>query len=121
MQTCACCGYQTIKAKGDYEICPICFWEDDPVQEADPWFEGGANQPSLFQSQINFRAFGAMEQRFIDDVRPVHGRDQKDPNWRLLTADDKIHATTPRHIEAVWGTAEQLSYNYWERNPKGKP
>ena len=42
MQTCACCGYQTIEAKGDYEICPICFWEDDPVQEADPWFEGGA-------------------------------------------------------------------------------
>lgn len=29
--TCPCCGYKTMKGKppGTYEICEICFWEDD--------------------------------------------------------------------------------------------
>jgi hypothetical protein len=27
---CPCCGYHTLKAKGKYDICPVCFWEDDP-------------------------------------------------------------------------------------------
>ena len=26
---CPCCLYQTIKERGQYEICPVCFWEDD--------------------------------------------------------------------------------------------
>ncbi|MCQ2501553.1 MAG: hypothetical protein MJ117_09445, partial [Lachnospiraceae bacterium] len=41
---CACCG-APISEK--YEICEICGWEDDPVQNRDPEFEGGANQQCL--------------------------------------------------------------------------
>ncbi|WP_040152395.1 MULTISPECIES: CPCC family cysteine-rich protein [Photorhabdus] len=45
--TCPCCGKRTIERLGEYEICPICNWEDDPVQSADPHFSGGANSMSL--------------------------------------------------------------------------
>ena len=31
----------------NYEICPICDWENDPVQRKDPDFAGGANKLSL--------------------------------------------------------------------------
>ncbi len=27
--TCAGCGYPTLSGRGDYEICPVCNWEDD--------------------------------------------------------------------------------------------
>ncbi|WP_286674588.1 CPCC family cysteine-rich protein, partial [Clostridium sp. ZBS4] len=30
---CPCCLYQTIKERGRYEICPVCFWEDDGNNE----------------------------------------------------------------------------------------
>jgi len=26
---CVCCGYKTLKEQGQYEVCPICYWEDD--------------------------------------------------------------------------------------------
>jgi len=41
--TCPCCGYRTIEEEppDTYEICNICYWEDDEVQFNDPDFEGG--------------------------------------------------------------------------------
>jgi hypothetical protein len=51
METCPCCGYKTLPEKHLYDICPICFWEDDIVQFEDPDFEGGANIVSLRQAQ----------------------------------------------------------------------
>lgn len=46
---CACCGCLVYDGdpSGTYWICPECGWEDDPVQNADPEYEGGANKKSL--------------------------------------------------------------------------
>jgi len=46
---CPCCGYRTLELQppGTYEICDICFWEDDGVQYDDPDYKGGANTESL--------------------------------------------------------------------------
>ena len=44
---CPVCKKHYFKSVGDYEICPICHWEDDPVQRKDPDFKGGANKLSL--------------------------------------------------------------------------
>jgi len=27
--SCPCCGYLTLPERGAYDICPVCFWEDD--------------------------------------------------------------------------------------------
>ena len=57
---CPCCGYFTLEeAKGKYEICPVCFWEDDPKQAKDEEYEGGANRVSLKQARENFKLYGA--------------------------------------------------------------
>lgn len=51
LQPCPCCGEPTISARGEYEICEVCGWEDDPVQSAEPDFAGGANVLSLEEAR----------------------------------------------------------------------
>ena len=54
--TCLCCDAPVINVRGAYEVCPICGWEDDPVQAKDPDFTGGANRMSLSQARSDWRA-----------------------------------------------------------------
>ena len=52
---CPVCGSYTISEYCNYEICPVCGWEDDPVQFDKPDLEGGANLCSLNQSKELWR------------------------------------------------------------------
>lgn len=69
---CPCCGYLTFSRTptDTYEICEVCFWEDDGVQFRNLDYEGGANKVSLKQARDNFRALGVSETRFKANVRP---------------------------------------------------
>lgn len=49
---CVCCQEGDILDK--YEICSVCGWEDDPVQNKDEFFEGGANKESLYIYRKNY-------------------------------------------------------------------
>ncbi len=71
MFPCPCCGYLTIgeEPPGTFEICPVCFWEDDNVQFEDPNYAGAANSVSLNQARENFRLFGAVSKEFVNQVR----------------------------------------------------
>ncbi len=75
--TCPCCGYKTLdeEPSGTYNICSICFWEDDGVQLDDPDYAGGANVVSLREGQSNFLKFGACEERCIQFVRKPNEND----------------------------------------------
>jgi len=53
---CPCCGNNVPGEAGNYEICPVCGWEDDPVQSKDPDFAGGANELSLNETKKRFAA-----------------------------------------------------------------
>ncbi|WP_145489884.1 CPCC family cysteine-rich protein [Yersinia rohdei] len=54
--SCPCCGSPVIDELGCYEICPVCGWEDDPVQSSDPEYEGGANKMSLNSAKRAYRS-----------------------------------------------------------------
>lgn len=71
---CPCCGYATFdeEPNGNYDICPVCFWEDDPFQSQDPDDADGANKVSLNEARANFAKFGACEERFVGNVRAPH-------------------------------------------------
>ncbi len=69
---CLCCGCRTLgeAPPGTYEICPVCFWEDDLVQAKDPTYRGGANAVSLTEARVNYLRIGASEPRVLEHVRP---------------------------------------------------
>ncbi|NIF43775.1 hypothetical protein F3J14_23415 [Burkholderia sp. Tr-862] len=70
-RVCECCGHRTLRdlCPGSYEVCPVCFWEDDLIQTRDPHFVGGANRPSLLEARRNYEMIGACEERALPHVR----------------------------------------------------
>ncbi|MBL7869464.1 MAG: hydrolase [Flavobacterium lindanitolerans] len=86
---CPCCGYKTFdhEPNGSYEICQVCYWEDDPIQLKDPDYEGGANPMSLRQAQQNYLDFGACKKDMLHNVRKPVNDEQREINWKPL---DKI-------------------------------
>ncbi len=111
---CPCCGHFTFnEPPGSYDICPVCFWEDDVVQLRWPKYGGGANKPSLIDSQQNFLRFGATEERFIKNVRAPSPDEPADVDWRAidLSVDSFEHAGVR---ERDW--PEDLAELYWWRS-----
>ncbi|WBW98369.1 CPCC family cysteine-rich protein [Oceanirhabdus sp. W0125-5] len=82
MKTCLCCGYKTL-ASEMHDICPICYWQDDPISWGNADYEGGVNGDiSLRQAQKNFMKFGTCDKESIDSVRKANDFDIKDLSWR---------------------------------------
>ena len=67
---CPCCECFTLKEQPrTFEVCPVCYWMDDPLQFSDPNYVRPTNQLSLNEARSNFRSFGAIDKRYIDFVR----------------------------------------------------
>ena len=56
LKPCPCCGSKVLTKSGEYEICEVCGWEDDPVQSTDPGYAGGANELSLNRARMEWIA-----------------------------------------------------------------
>ncbi|WP_218951149.1 CPCC family cysteine-rich protein [Desulfoluna butyratoxydans] len=83
---CPCCGYYTLAdSPGSYQICEICYWEDDIEQFRDPTYRGGANQVSLTEAQENFEIYGCCEECVKQYVRPVETTDKRIKDWKINT------------------------------------
>jgi hypothetical protein len=113
--TCPCCGYLTFSEDpGNYEICHVCFWEDDPVQLLDPWFQGGANKISLLEAQKNYSELRVSEARFISDVKGVLPGDVRDPTWRRVAESDRKFVQTPAQLQKENPNGPWKWY-YWQQ------
>ena len=44
---CPICGKHYFRQRGNFEICPVCKWENDDIQMKHPDMAGGANKVSL--------------------------------------------------------------------------
>jgi hypothetical protein len=113
---CPCCGHLTLgEPPGSYEICPICFWEDDLVQLRWPTYRGGANKPSLVEAQRNFAAIGACEERLLRYVRPPRPDEPRDTGWRPVADEDDFEPADD--TEADWPQDHTVLYwwrpTYW--------
>ena len=82
---CPCCGHLVFaEPPGSYEICPVCFWEDDAQQLEFPTTRTGANRTTLADAQRIFAATGACEERLASYVRPPAADEPRDPLWRPI-------------------------------------
>ena len=65
---CPCCSCKTLHQRGGFEICPVCFWEDDGQDDYDADIvRGGPNGGlSLTEARANYRRFSACDERSID-------------------------------------------------------
>lgn len=63
--TCPCCGLATLAERGGYDICRVCWWEDDGQGErdADKPNDGPNGRYSLTRARANVRAHGHMYDR----------------------------------------------------------
>jgi len=57
---CPCCQLYTLDEEppGSFDICLVCWWEDDGVQFSDHDYRGGANAESLNEAREAFRRQG---------------------------------------------------------------
>ena len=70
-QKCVCCGYYTLvgtEIEVAWEICPVCFWENDISGEIETEYSE-ANHMTLAEGKINFEQYGACEERFVKNCR----------------------------------------------------
>lgn len=115
--TCPVCGYLVFDEKpNSYEICPICYWEDEAMQLRYP-NERGANRVTLIEAQANFFELGYSDNRTKNLVRKPTSSDIKDKNWRLINPkEDIIEEKVDDGKETTIYPVDLTKLYYWEEN-----
>jgi len=63
---CPCCHHFTLEEVGIYDICPVCFWEDDGTTGEHGFSPNGL---PLSEARANYSLFGANSERDAKHVR----------------------------------------------------
>lgn len=88
---------------GTYELCPVCGWEDDGVQLANPTSGGGANRGSLVDAQ----ASGRHRDRPCDLPR--------DESWRPLSTEEITWHRSEREVGGTPWPNRGTDIYYWRQ------
>ena len=105
---CPGCGFLIFgpDAYGSYGICPLCNWEDDPVQLANPLSPGGANGESLHTCQRRSLHKWPLAVREVELQGQTYRRDSA---WRPLTDEETAFYMSRDDVNAVFS----LDECYW--------
>lgn len=88
MHPCPCCGYRTLPARGDYEVCPVCWWEDEGLE---PREFSGPNGTTLVEAQQTYLR-RRLPHRLRRGVRPPRAGEERDPDWRPFELTEELLA-----------------------------
>jgi len=110
--TCPCCGYIVFDGPpGTGEICPICYWQDDPGSLRWAGTAMGPNRISLVEAQRNFAVYKASEERFRGYVRHPRADERLDPSWRPIDVRmDRLEQPTHEGSQTWPDDLEELYY-----------
>ncbi|MFT5733771.1 MAG: hypothetical protein ACJA2W_002473 [Planctomycetota bacterium] len=72
---CPCCDYYSLQGRGGFEICQVCYWEDDG-QDLDALDTvSGPNHITLRAARLNFERIGASDAAAASLVASKEARD----------------------------------------------
>ena len=132
---CPCCGYTTLDGRGEYDICTVCWWEDDGQDNDDAnVVRGGPNSNlSLTRARINFLSTGIFQPSrtdLRDKQQPVDSLVQQ----RFFTFDESTStiaepalgwSTTIRELDddqsrSLYGVGDHVRVvvNYRNKTPR---
>lgn len=106
--TCPCCGYPTLDGRAAYEICFLCWWEDDGQDDdnARQVLAGPNQRYSLCEARENFARYKLMHPP--DRETRVGGADSLDEigaKQQVLDAFDQMMCTSETEHHALWEIA----------------
>lgn len=109
---CPVCGHYTLRRnpKRSHEVCPVCFWEDDPAHLDDQDYRASNNRISLREARINYIRYGVNRLRDLPCIRPPY-------DWER-PENQKAPGKSFRRITGVialggLGILSLLIKNYW--------
>lgn len=91
-EACPCCGYITLPERGAYDLCPVCWWEDDDA-ETDAESLDGPNGKTLAEGQRLYERYGASDLNGVRQVRLPEPDEARDPAWAPLPRPDAAPKT----------------------------
>lgn len=111
---CPCCGYLVFdEAPGSFDICPICYWEDEAMQLRYP-HERGANRVTLVEAQMNYEACGCGDLNNKKLVRKATKEDLKDKSWRKIDEKkDMIEEKSAKDLKVTIYPKDSTKLYYW--------
>jgi len=63
---CPVCGNAVIEHK--FDICPICFWEYDPLDIKNPELVSNVNKLSLYKARANYTKYGVSSLKYVKKI-----------------------------------------------------
>lgn len=78
---CPCCGYRTLPALDAYDLCPVCFWEDDGMHSEDSASLDGPNGMTLTEGQRLFLRYGSSALHCLGHVRAPRPGEERALDW----------------------------------------
>lgn len=94
--TCPCCGYPTLDERIDWEICLICWWEDDGQDDFDENEERGTNVDAIIDQPYTLKECRNNFEEYFTSFRPSDERHErlgnrtKDNRKEVVDIYDKI-------------------------------
>jgi len=87
---CPCCGYRTLNRRSPSdEICAVCDWQDDFVDNQDTDVLG-PNRVTLSTARANFARFGTSQERLLSRARPPRPDEGPPVPWTETRRKDEV-------------------------------
>ena len=90
LESCPCCGFKTLEKRDDFEICMICWWEDDGTDNnvGDKYGIGPNDVADLTVARFNYLEFGIYNPE-RNDLKELCDNPKKFKQGRIFKLNDK--------------------------------
>lgn len=110
--SCPCCGYPTLNERGAFQICRLCWWEDDGQDDrnADQVLGGPNHGYSLLVARTNFENYLVMyPPEFDTRISGPESETTRSLKRRLIAAyDSMIGAETVDSLNRIWKEIDRM-------------